>query len=86
MKGEIEEARYDVVNDNLVLDRKTILREGSESFMSDDLGYHSLSNFSTRRAMSLHLYMNPINDCTVYDDQSKEFEPKLLSYHSQKVG
>ncbi len=82
--GHIEESHYQFLDDKLIVEDKVTLTTGDKSFMSDDLGYHRLDNNASRRSMSLHLYMEPIDVCTVYDNESQTFLPKSLSYHSHK--
>jgi len=81
-EGKIEESQFDLISDMLVEVNKEVLSSGEKSFMSDEMGYHSLRNLSPLRTMSLHLYMDPIDDCTVFDNKSNEFIPRSLSYHS----
>jgi len=82
--GKIKESHYEVDSDKLKLIAVEELLSGKKSFMSDDLGYHSLENNPHRRTMSLHLYMDPIDDCTVYDSDTEMFVPRSLSYYSFK--
>lgn len=82
--GNIMESHYEILNDQLKIKDKIKLFAGQKSFMSDDLGYHTLENNQNKRTISLHLYMNPIDDCTVYDRRTEEFVSKSLSYHSYK--
>ena len=44
------------------------------------LGYHTLENNSRSRAMTLHIYANPINQCNVYNEEKSEFEIKEMAY------
>ena len=45
---------------------------------------HSIENISTQRAMTLHIYASPIDECKVYNDEKDCFEMKEMSYHSFK--
>lgn len=53
---------------------------GDVTYMVDFMGYHRLENLSNKRSMSLHLYARPIKRCSVYDEESKIFVMKDLSY------
>jgi cysteine dioxygenase len=50
------------------------------SYMNDEMGFHSLHNREGKRAMTLHLYTRPIDECTVYNEEEGEFETKELTY------
>ena len=82
--GELEESHYKYENDILEKVNTDKLLSGAKSFMSDEIGYHKLVNNTSNRAISLHLYMDPINTCTVYDENLKRFKPITLAYHSYK--
>ena len=82
--GIIEEKHFQFLDDELIREDKVVLESGGKSFMSDEIGYHSLENISSRRAYSIHLYMDPIDDCTVYDSKSQEFIHKSLTYYSHR--
>ena len=85
IKGELEEERYEMnESDDLVLVEKSISQASDLSYMSDEMGYHLLRNTKSQRAMSLHLYMNPINECSIYDEENGVFIYKELQYDSVK--
>ncbi|KAB1065216.1 cysteine dioxygenase [Salibacter halophilus] len=65
---------------NLYDDRTVDMKVGDISYMHDDMGYHSLHNIHNGRSMTLHLYMNPIDRCLVYDDEKEKFEMKDMHY------
>lgn len=82
MEGKIEETHY-LFNDNkLEVTNSAELKSGEKSFMTDEIGYHKLINNSSKKAISLHLYMDPIDNCTVYDENENEFTPIYLTYHT----
>ncbi|MAX79408.1 MAG: cysteine dioxygenase [Crocinitomicaceae bacterium] len=58
------------------------LESGDISYMTDEIGFHSLHNIGENRSMSLHLYVDPIEQCKVYNDDREAFVNKKLSYHS----
>lgn len=85
LQGEMKEVRYeDEENTNIPLPiDEMVVKEKRFSYMNDEMGYHSLKNTYPGRSMSLHLYMNPIDTCQVYNEASKNFDWKILSYHSK---
>ena len=60
--------------------KTTNSKPGDVAYMIDFMGFHNLENRSNKRAMSLHLYANPIKACNVYDSKKNEFTLKELSY------
>ena len=66
--------------------KTTLFKAGDISYMIDFMGCHQLKNLSSHRALSLHLYAKPIRNCNVYDEQSKEFVQKKMSYHTVSNG
>lgn len=82
VKGKFHEQRFVEEDGELEMDHEMDLFEEGISYMNDDMGYHSLENFAKGRAVSLHLYMDPIDECNVYDEDKEEFELKELEYHS----
>ncbi|MDX1685941.1 MAG: cysteine dioxygenase family protein [Saprospiraceae bacterium] len=82
IEGKLEEERYAEDGDDIVQVDHSIYEEGSLSYMNDEMGYHLLRNVAPGRSMSLHLYMNPIDQCTVYDEDKEKFVLKELSYDS----
>jgi len=82
VQGRFYEKRYLEAEDQLELDHQMDLLEEGVSYMNDDMGFHSLENSSNGRSISLHLYMDPIDECQVLDQQTGEFEMKKLEYYS----
>lgn len=52
------------------------------SYMNDEMGYHRLKNLADGRSMTLHLYVNPIDQCSVYSEEDQKFIFKDLHYYS----
>lgn len=77
--GEIREIRYD---NQLAECHRMVLTTGCLSYMEDEMGYHSLKNCTEERAMTLHLYISPIDSCKIYDDDASKFKTKELQYDS----
>lgn len=78
--GELEEERFEEEGDDVIQVDHTEYEKGSLSYMNDEMGYHLLRNVSKGRSMSLHLYMNPIDKCTIYDEDKEKFVLKELEY------
>ncbi|MEM7185650.1 MAG: cysteine dioxygenase family protein [Bacteroidota bacterium] len=85
VEGSLLETRYRMLDDErLVKDHTVQLTPGKLSFMMDEMGFHTLKNPTDEGAMSLHLYISPIDVCDSYDPHSKEFLSKPLEYDSFK--
>ncbi len=85
LEGEFEEVRFDEKSPDqgeLIEISREHLSEGGISYMNDNMGFHHIENLSAKRGMTLHLYMDPIDSCRVYDEDSKSFIRKKLSYDS----
>ena len=82
VEGEFVETLFAFEPSNNVLKRlKTIkANNGATSYMEDSLGYHSLQNVSEMRAISLHLYVKPIDECMVYNEEIGEFSLMQMAY------
>lgn len=81
-QGKLHEKRF-TFEDELSLKNEFKMEKEGLSYMNDELGYHSLHNVANGRSMSLHLYVGPIDECTIYDDEQEEFIPKELSYDTK---
>lgn len=86
LKGEILEKRFDFSGDeqNIEVTKVERMKTDSISYMNDNMGFHKLINVGDGRAMTLHLYMNPIDRCRVYDEDKEEFKYAELAYHTFK--
>jgi len=81
--GEFKEAIFKSNEVSEVnIQKSTLFKAGDISYMIDFMGCHQLKNLSNHRALSLHLYAKPIRNCNIYDEQSKEFVQKKMSYHT----
>jgi cysteine dioxygenase len=83
VQGNFEETRYQP-NENGIPQPiyHSILNEQKRSYMNDNIGFHVLKNTTNGRAMSLHLYAKPIDECLVFNETEKIFEMKPLEYFS----
>lgn len=83
LDGTISESRY-IENAERGL-KETSCEEVSNSnlsYMTDDMGFHSLTNIGEGTAMSLHLYVKPITKCRVYDESKMMFIERKMSDYS----
>ena len=80
--GKMHEERFQDEEGTLVSCNQMSLTPGS--YMEDNMGYHSLENKSDEKAMSLHLYISPIDHCQVFDPSEEGFCEKELKYDSYK--
>mgnify|MGYP000435576540 CR=1 FL=1 len=86
LQGSIREHRQEWQEAQQVL--RTVetsqMEAGDISYMDDNMGYHSLHNVGSGRAMTLHLYMNPIDRCRVFDPQAQSFQIKEMEYDTHQ--
>ena len=83
IKGEFKETIYkqDEAGDlNLV--KSAISKANEITYMKDFMGFHRLENISNKKSMSLHLYAKPIRRCTIFNETSKTFVSRDLSYYT----
>ena len=77
LQGSITENLYLVHNQKYDLTNSILLEEGKCSFINDEMGWHNLENNSKKRAVSLHIYVNPIEECEILNGEktvSKKLE------------
>jgi cysteine dioxygenase len=83
--GVIRELRYrENDDDEMEKCNRLELTPGHLTYMEDTMGYHSLKNCSNERAMTLHLYISPIDMCKTFDETEGTFIDKELEYDSYK--
>ncbi len=58
--------------------------EGDFSLIDHSDRIHSICNLSEERAVSLHLYMPPIDVCSIYQDNGQKLKTKKLSYTTKR--
>jgi cysteine dioxygenase len=81
--GEMTEIRYKQDSEgNLDECNRMTLTPGKLCYMQDDMGYHMLQNESNQNAITLHLYIKPVEKCAVYNSKEECFEERILSFHS----
>jgi cysteine dioxygenase len=84
VQGTVEERRFKQDGEHLKATKQMVLTPGKLTYMNDRMGYHSIENISNQRAMTLHIYASPIDNCKVYNNEKDCFEIKEMSYHSFK--
>jgi cysteine dioxygenase len=47
---------------------------GEWIYIDDDLGIHSITNASSKPAVSVHLYVGPISECRIFNESKQEFQ------------
>mgnify|MGYP001036348702 CR=1 FL=1 len=81
IEGEFKETIYKQGESGELNKVKSSIAEPNEiTYMKDFMGFHSLENLSKKRSMSLHLYAKPIRKCNMFDEKSKTFVSKDLTY------
>ena len=88
LQGDVEECYYEEhPKSGLPVPKgfPNIRRQGQLSYMNDEMGFHTLKNITSGRAMSLHLYMNPIDRCRIYDTEEGDLKWKEMTYDSELV-
>lgn len=85
VSGTVEEIRYTNINDSIKESERLALNPGRISFMHDRMGFHAIQNISNDKAMTLHIYASPIDQCKVYNDEKDCFEMKTMSYDTERL-
>ena len=78
--GELTEKILMESDQGLELKDTNTIQKGMVSYMHDKMGYHALENKSYSRAMSLHIYAEPIDKCKVYCEDTRKFKTLEMSY------
>ena len=82
VSGTLTEKRFKENENGFTLINEANFTKGTLSYMNDRMGYHTLENLSNSRAMTIHVYANPISSCKVYNEEKSKFEIKTLKYDS----
>jgi sulfinoalanine decarboxylase/sulfinoalanine decarboxylase/aspartate 1-decarboxylase len=78
-KGDFIEKLYANDDDKKLMKQRQV-QEGKVSFLTDDIGFHSLHYDSQGLGMTMHLYANPIKNCQVYSEITEEFIERDLVF------
>ena len=84
VQGKVEEVRLVQSASGLIEINRLALSPGKLTYMNDGMGYHTITNNSGHRAMTLHIYASPIDACKVFNEKKDCFELKEMSYHTYK--
>ncbi|MEE9439834.1 MAG: cysteine dioxygenase family protein [Saprospiraceae bacterium] len=73
LDGSIEEGRYK--EENGIPQQVSIAKyyAGDDAYINDEIGFHHIANTGGQKSITLHIYMNPIKSCNVYDEDKKVF-------------
>lgn len=82
VSGELTEKRYKMKEGRLALSNEMDLTEGCLAYMHDRMGFHTIENGSKQRAMTLHVYASPIDECSVFNKDLDKFEIVTMQYDS----
>lgn len=80
--SQLREVRFEGPETKLKVYSDNILNEGEVSYMNDQMGYHRIENPNDKKAMTLHIYANPIDQCKVYNEDTSSFEVATMVYDS----
>lgn len=80
IKGRMIEERFSYESGDLDLIKTIELDEGGISYMHDSMGFHRLINPENTRAMTLHIYANPIEQCKIFEEEQNTFNTVALAY------
>jgi len=84
IQGTVQEIRFESEGESLKESNRMTLAPGKLTFMNDRMGYHTIGNISSEKAITLHIYASPIDSCKVYNDQTECFESRKMSYNTFK--
>lgn len=84
LEGEIRETYYEAPTGAgpLVGGSSKAYRPGRVAYITDDIALHVIESPSGRRAVSLHLYSLPYDECNVYCPTSGQVARKRLVFHT----
>jgi cysteine dioxygenase len=81
--GKMTEVRFKQNEDGTLTEtNQQEMVAGNLTYMDDSMGFHLLKNTSEQKAMTLHLYMKPVEYCNVFDDDKNCFNERELIFHS----
>lgn len=80
VSGEIFEEIFIIENEKPNKIRESKIRSNSFAFINDMMGVHRISNNTQKKAISLHLYVAPIEHCNQYNEQTGKSKLVSLKY------
>lgn len=85
LKGKMEEVLFSIDDQKQLKEEVTQhITPNQLTFMNDRIGFHKLKNVNQGRSMSLHVYAKPIEQCRFFDEKSKRFIEKTLTFDTYK--
>jgi len=79
VKGDFEDHLYTSDLPKTFIETRYV-SAGESTYMTDEIGSHSLHNVSGELALTLHCYAKPIDECEVYDADTSNVEIKYMEY------
>jgi cysteine dioxygenase len=84
--GELKETIYKHNEATELIEVKSAIAKANDiTYMKDFMGFHQLENVANKRSMTLHLYAKPIRECNMFDETSKRFVSKKLTYDTTSL-
>jgi predicted metal-dependent enzyme (double-stranded beta helix superfamily) len=81
LEGQMEEVFFLLDDSNCLREvRSQKIQPNQLTFMNDEIGFHKLKNSNSGRSISLHVYAKPIENCVSFDEASRSFVERTLSY------
>ena len=80
VEGEIFEEVFTFQNHKFKKVRESKITSNKFAFINDLVGVHRISNNTQKKAISLHLYAAPIENCNQYDENTGKAKLALLKY------
>jgi cysteine dioxygenase len=85
ISGNLLEKTYQLQEESFIPTGSSILLSGevTQATAEAENFLHSLKNYTPQRAMSLHLYMEPIKQCLVFDSEESCFKQVEVTYDTE---
>ena len=86
VSGEVTEHQYKFDKNEMPIKIKTSQLESGKSFyINDEIALHQLQNKTNSPCLSLHLYANPIDTCSYFDEESASYKDIKLRYTNEAI-
>lgn len=74
---------YPIANEKPKLVRTAQCFAGDLAHITDEIGLHRISNvYSDKKSVTMHLYVNPVKQAKLFDEETGEVEVKIPKYYS----
>ena len=83
LEGMFREVQYNYNETTKKLEEtaSAVLLENQVAYAEENInGFHSIENLNDGNSLSLHLYVKPILNCLVYNEEKNEISTKSLAY------